>query len=76
MSIYLKKCIVPQSAVMTQSDWPVATVNRSADNSACVTVSCNAFICSQTWMTWKFDIDMVIKNHMMNIIIGLVPDLI
>ena len=54
MSIYLKKCIVPQSAVMTQSDWSVATVNRSADNAAHVNVSCNTFISSQTWMTWKF----------------------
>lgn len=54
MSIYLKKCIVPQSAVMTQSDWPVATVNRSADIAAHVNVSCNTFIGSQTWMTWKF----------------------
>ena len=54
MSIYFKKCIVPQSVVMTQSDWSVATVNRSADNAARVNVSCNAFISSQTWMTWKF----------------------
>ena len=48
MSIYYKKCIVLQLPVMTQSDWPVATVNRSADNAARVNVSCNAFISSQT----------------------------
>ena len=41
MSIYLKKCIVPQSVVMTQSDWPVATVNRQLCRPCC---SCQGFM--------------------------------
>ena len=43
--------LLPQLVVMVLSDWPVAIVDKSAENPAHINVSCNAFISSQTWIT-------------------------
>ena len=37
-------------------------VYKSIDNAACINVSCNAFINSQAWMTWKFWRQYLVKN--------------